>query len=47
MTDLDHDSKVSDKKWQGAAKRGVLKLAPDHKAVSVEWKAGSDFALTT
>ncbi|VDO92144.1 unnamed protein product, partial [Heligmosomoides polygyrus] len=47
VTDLDHDSKVSDKKWQGAAKRGVLKLAPDHKAVSVEWKAGSDFALTT
>ncbi|KAK6036349.1 Apyrase [Cooperia oncophora] len=47
VTDLDHDSKVSSKKWTSYAKRGVLRISPDHSKVSVEWKASSDFALST
>ncbi|KAK6011540.1 hypothetical protein OSTOST_23368, partial [Ostertagia ostertagi] len=47
VTDLDHDSKVSNKKWTSYAKRGVLRISPDHDKVSVEWKANSDFSLST
>ncbi|KHJ77515.1 Apyrase [Oesophagostomum dentatum] len=47
VTDLDHDSKVSNKKWQSIARRGTLKLSPDQKTVSVTWKADSTFPLTT
>ncbi|EYC03977.1 hypothetical protein Y032_0090g2343 [Ancylostoma ceylanicum] len=47
ITDLDHDSKVSNKKWQSVAKRGVLTISQDHKAVSVKWNADSTVSLTT
>ncbi|VDO55030.1 unnamed protein product [Haemonchus placei] len=47
VTDLDHDSKVSNKKWTSFAKYGVLRISPDHAKVSVTWKANSDFSLST
>ncbi|VDL72792.1 unnamed protein product [Nippostrongylus brasiliensis] len=47
VTDLDHDSKVSNKKWQSFAKRGILRISPNHKEVSVDWKADSDISLST
>uniref|UniRef100_A0A7I4YBY5 Apyrase n=1 Tax=Haemonchus contortus TaxID=6289 RepID=A0A7I4YBY5_HAECO len=47
VTDLDHDSKVSNKKWTSFAKYGVLRISPDHAKVSVMWKANSDFSLST
>ncbi|KIH46724.1 Apyrase [Ancylostoma duodenale] len=47
VTDLDHDSKVSNKKWQSIVKRGVLRISADQKAVSVKWNTESVVPLTT
>uniref|UniRef100_A0A1I7XFY2 Transmembrane protein n=1 Tax=Heterorhabditis bacteriophora TaxID=37862 RepID=A0A1I7XFY2_HETBA len=49
VTDLDHDSKDTEKKntWQSIVKKGILRLNSGKNSAQIEWKDNEEFSLTT